>query len=140
MYKDNSSDTHFHLKHNGNMLSSNTYVVMAFNNVKLTVTFRMENTSDESCFWVPGNIINVVSWHVSWLPISCLSELGDHCADFVRKVISKLCGQCTVWHEFGKVDYSQLNTLFITKIRTKTILYLETLRDTLIRFYQTKQT
>ena len=50
MYKDNSSDTHFHLKHNGNMLSSNTYVVMAFNNVKLTVTFRMENTSDESCF------------------------------------------------------------------------------------------
>lgn len=49
---DNSSGHNYDLKHhhNGNRVSSNKYMVVAFSNGKMTVTFRKENVSDESSF------------------------------------------------------------------------------------------
>lgn len=50
---DNSSANHCDLKHNHqneNRVSSNKYMVVAFNNGRMTVSFRKENPSDESSF------------------------------------------------------------------------------------------
>lgn len=52
IHVDNSSGNHCDLKnnHNGHRVSSNKYMVVAFSNGKMTVSFRKENASDESSF------------------------------------------------------------------------------------------
>ena len=55
IHVDNSSGHHCDLKHSGNRVSSNKYMVVAFSNGKMTVSFRKENASDESSFWVSGD-------------------------------------------------------------------------------------
>lgn len=54
IHVDNSSGNNCELKHhhhhNGHRVSSNKYMVVAFSNGKMTVSFRKENVSDESSF------------------------------------------------------------------------------------------
>lgn len=70
IHVDNSSGNHCDLKHNhnGNRVSSNKYMVVAFSNGKMTVSFRKENVSDESSFWDPGNRMTVVAWYLALMP------------------------------------------------------------------------